>query len=110
MEELRKSGMMVSADDEVLEYDRTWNTQEIDRWMRTLFPKAFEWLDARWGRPEDGTLHWILLQKVQRKVIIIDRASLTGEHLHSSIGGVTSRGWRDHVIHISKYFIYFKET
>ena len=67
-----------------LAFDRMWNASEIDHWMRQLFPQPFKWLDARWGKPDEGVFHWLLLQKDQRRLFVLDRPKMTGEVLFSA--------------------------
>jgi hypothetical protein len=92
--------MMVSHKDHNLEYNKEWNIKEIDTWMRSLFPKAFGWLDARWGIPDDRALHWALLQKSRQRLFVLNRPQMTGEDLHDA-QGLPGRAWRDYTIHIS---------
>lgn len=97
----RASGMAIRHIDQVLTYEITWDLQEIDDWMRSLFPKAFEWLDARWGVPEAGELHWVLLQKSRQRLYILDRPQMTGDDLREA-QRVPGRGWEDHTLRIGK--------
>jgi len=75
----------------------------IDRWVRELFPKAFEWLDIRFGclDGEENEYQWVLLQKDRTELFVVDRETITGEDLRDAMG-TTGRKWKDRCIRIGE--------
>ncbi len=93
-------GLAALAREEVnIEYSKDWDMEDIDRWIRSLFPKVFQWLDIRWGVPDSGEIHWVLLQRSRQKLFTLTRPQMSGEDLHNAKGS-PGRAWRDHAIYI----------
>lgn len=95
-EELRKAKLVVEKTEQggTLEFKTTWNQQRIDKWLRSLFPKAFEWLDKQ--HPiKASERHWKLLRKRYTTLYIVDPDELTGDDLYTS-RGPAARNYRDY--------------
>ena len=87
LEEFRQYGMLVSEDDkQPIEFLVSWTAEDIDSWMRCLLPKPFEWLDARFGKPDDGSFHWVLLSSERKRYFRLRRTMITGKELDEAKG------------------------
>jgi hypothetical protein len=71
-----------------LEFMESWSQKAVDQWLRDMLPKPFEWLDARFGLPdvENGEVHWVLLQRDQRRLFVVERNPTTGAELSRAKG------------------------
>jgi hypothetical protein len=102
---LRKQGLLLSKDHKGgdLEFGITWSQKAIDKWVRALFPKAFEWLDIRFGHPhQDVNMYqWLLLQKDRSDLFIVDRETISGEDLRD-VMVTTGRKWQDRCVRIGE--------
>ncbi|KAJ6623232.1 hypothetical protein B0H10DRAFT_2213621 [Mycena sp. CBHHK59/15] len=99
VEKLLKCKLVISKtrDDKELEFSLAWDQKQIDKWFRMLFPILFEYLEYRYPGDRD---HWVLLGKDQRKLFVMDRASITGAELDES-KGPANRKFTDHVLRIA---------
>ncbi|KAG6380631.1 hypothetical protein JVT61DRAFT_4997 [Boletus reticuloceps] len=86
-EEYRQHGLLVSEDGEQdIEFLVSWSMNDIDSWLRRLLPKPFEWLDARLGKPAEGSFHWALLNSERQKYFVLMRPMITGKELNEVKG------------------------
>lgn len=69
-----------------LEFRESWSQAAVDQWFRRILPKPFEWLDARFGIPEDGEFHWVLLRRDQRALFVVRHKASTGVELSKAKG------------------------
>ena len=87
LEEFRHYGMLVSEDDEQpIKFLVSWTVKDIDLWLRHLLPKLFEWLDACLGKPDEGSLHWILLSSERKRYFCLRCTAITGKELDEAKG------------------------
>ena len=87
---------MVTKDgDNAIEFKESWNEEKIDRFLRRIFAPVFQYLDGRFGKPENGKCQWALVQKSYSKVFLLERESVTGEDLYQSQGSTSKRGYKD---------------
>ena len=72
-----------------LEFSPDWFTQAIDRWLRSLAPKLFQYLDLTSG-VRDGTndkYHWRLVRQQHKRVFLFGKELVSGSDLSKCIGG-----------------------
>lgn len=78
----RQRGLVVEKEHgKDIQFSPDWDVGDIDRWLRGLFLKVFWWLDAYLGSPTEGSFHWVLLQKEQRKLFVLERLQMSGKDL-----------------------------
>lgn len=95
LEELRQHSLLVSEDGgRNLEFSVSWSINDIDLWLRRLLPKPFEWLDARLGKPTEGSFHWVLLNSERKKYFVLLRPTITGKELEE-VKGSAGRKFSD---------------
>jgi len=82
-----------------LEFKLSWNQTQLDEWFRQLLPEAFEWLDARYGRPAPGHFHWVLLRKDHASLFIVNRATITGIQVSAAKGSMGCK-YTDYAVRI----------
>ncbi|KAF8546046.1 hypothetical protein OG21DRAFT_1518381, partial [Imleria badia] len=93
LEEYRQHGLLISEDggseqDCDIEFLVLWSMNDIDSWLRRLLPKPFEWLDARLGKPAEGSFHWVLLNSERKRYFVLMRPTITGKELDEMKGSV----------------------
>ncbi|TFY81330.1 hypothetical protein EWM64_g2679 [Hericium alpestre] len=99
-EALRRLGLCHMSEGGVpLQYSQEWKMQRINDFVRQLLPNLLNYLDARYGVPKEGESHWRLLKKQQRKLVLIDRTTITGVELTNAKGS-SGRNWIGCIIHI----------
>lgn len=102
---LQKQGLLLTKDHNGgnLEFGEVWSQKAIDQWVRHLFPKAFEWLDAHFGHPDqdDNKYQWVLLQKDQSELFVVGREIINGEDLQAAMV-TTGRKWQDRCLKIGE--------
>ena len=79
--------MLVSEDDkQPIKFLVSWTAKNIDLWLCHLLPKLFEWLDACFGKPDEGSLHWILLSSEWKRCFCLRHTMITGKELNKAKG------------------------
>jgi len=102
LEKYMQSSLAVDHDgDRELEFGLGWDQSAFDDWLRRLLPKPFEWLDMRFGRPESGTFHWVLLRKNRSRLFVVKRDVTTGVQV-SAVKGTTGRKFTDYSVRIGQ--------
>jgi len=98
----RQRGLVVEKEcGKDIQFSPDWNAGDIDRWLCGLFPKVFQWLDAYLGSQTEGSFHWVLLQKEQRKLIVLERPEMSGKDLILAWGPV-GRKYLEYTIRIGE--------
>ncbi|KAJ3505027.1 hypothetical protein NMY22_g17725 [Coprinellus aureogranulatus] len=78
-----------------LEFLTTYDTAQIDAWLRRLFRQLFLWAD-RFGELEDGQVRWKAVAKQGRKLVVYEKVEgITGDDLFR-MRGPSSRSYREH--------------
>ncbi|KAI1782145.1 hypothetical protein LXA43DRAFT_1104658 [Ganoderma leucocontextum] len=92
-EELRQDGVRLLVDEDAtgrpLEFSPDWSTPAIDKWLRTLAPKLFQYLDVTFG-VRDGTddqYHWRLVRQQHKRVFLFGKELVSGTDLGKCMGG-----------------------
>ncbi|KAF7334185.1 hypothetical protein MVEN_02324700 [Mycena venus] len=100
-ESLLSSGLAVlkTREGDALMFKKDWDQARIDKWLRTLFPYVFEFLDARY--PDDAApgYHWVLTNKDGRALFVM-RRPIDGDLL-DQVKGSSSRKLTEHAIRIA---------
>ncbi|KAI1788741.1 hypothetical protein LXA43DRAFT_1096922 [Ganoderma leucocontextum] len=92
-EELRGEGIRLLIDEDAtgrpLEFSPDWSTQAIDRWLRGLAPKLFQYLDLTYGVREgnDDRYHWRLVRQQHKRVFLFGKELVSGADLGKCLGG-----------------------
>ncbi|KIK81261.1 hypothetical protein PAXRUDRAFT_27923 [Paxillus rubicundulus Ve08.2h10] len=85
-------GMLVSEDDkQPVEFLISWIMKDINLWLCHLLPKLFEWLDACLSKPDEGSLHWVLLSLEWKGYFVLRHTTITSKELDKAKGSV---GWK----------------
>ncbi|EPQ50094.1 hypothetical protein GLOTRDRAFT_123664 [Gloeophyllum trabeum ATCC 11539] len=81
-----------------LAFNKSWTAAEIDRWLRTLFPKAFEYVDSS-TKSSGSALGWHLAHSFHRNLTLY-RKTVDGEVLaqHRTRDG---KKWNTRVLYIA---------
>jgi hypothetical protein len=102
---LQNQGLLMVKDPKGgdLEFGEEWSQKAIDKWVRRLFPKVFEWLDIHFGCPDqdENKYQWVLLQRDRADLFIVQRDTITGDDLRDVMGTV-GRRWQDQCIRIGE--------
>ncbi|KZT30303.1 hypothetical protein NEOLEDRAFT_324178 [Neolentinus lepideus HHB14362 ss-1] len=78
---------------------KEWSSPAIDEWLRRLLPLPFNYLDARYGFPEEGQYHWRLLSRSRSIVDVVERpGDITGRDMFMVRGG-PGKNHDDYVVH-----------
>ncbi|KAF8991033.1 hypothetical protein BDQ17DRAFT_1433383 [Cyathus striatus] len=96
MEKMRKYGLFVvkDRDGNEIEYKEGWSEEDIECWLRYLFPKIFEWLERHYGSHLEKC-SWVLLQKDYQQMFILECEQLSGQDLMEAKGSKSksSKDW-----------------
>ncbi|KLO16314.1 hypothetical protein SCHPADRAFT_215895 [Schizopora paradoxa] len=81
-------------DENILTFSILWNSENIDDWLREIFPDLFEHMDQT--HPLNGKspkYHWVAVRKVQKQVKVFEKqGEINGANLESLMTG-TSKSW-----------------
>lgn len=81
-----------------LQFEKDMTEEEVDQWLRELFPLPFEFLDLMYPNDIDqGLRHWALLEKHRFKITVVQCKSTDGRELSSSKGN-GSRPWAEYAV------------
>lgn len=110
IEDYLRCGLAADEGDTTLEFQESWSQEAVDNWLRSILPKPFEWLDARYGRPdtENGDVHWVLLGRDRKTLFVVARKTTTGAEL-SKMKGIAGRNPSQWSIRIGPYNV-LKQT
>ncbi|PIL34478.1 hypothetical protein GSI_03255 [Ganoderma sinense ZZ0214-1] len=92
-EELRQEDVHLLVDEGAtggpLEFSPDWSAQAVDKWLRGIAPKLFQYLDLTFG-VRDGAndqFHWRLVRQQNKHVFLYGKELVTGGDLTKCVGG-----------------------
>ena len=88
-------GLLVNEDSDrnALAFSTNWSMVAFDRYLRTLFPLLFQYLDLTYGI-RDGVgdkFHWRLLRRSYNKAILYGKSIIDGRDLKECRMGSTTK-------------------
>ncbi|KAJ2914203.1 hypothetical protein MD484_g6221, partial [Candolleomyces efflorescens] len=100
LEDYRRFHLLVdSINGRPPQFQLDWAHNDIDRWLRSLFPSVFQWLD-RFGTPVEPQYHWKLVGKHYRELYLIERENLDGAEL-ANLRGPPLRSYKTFELRIA---------
>ncbi|KAI9057835.1 hypothetical protein FKP32DRAFT_1607008 [Trametes sanguinea] len=88
-EELAEHGLYLTEDPnqpgQPLRFNPTWSAESVNRWLRGLAPRLFDFMDLCYGAqngPDRDQYHWVLARREHRKLVLVGKpTAATGNDL-----------------------------
>ncbi|KAH7904069.1 hypothetical protein BJ138DRAFT_1131123 [Hygrophoropsis aurantiaca] len=101
MEALREAKLLVSesSNGQPVKFSKDMTTEEIDKYLRDLFPDLFQYLDKKGGK-SGVDFHWALLVKAGTRLSLSSQKTPNGGDFTAN-RNPTGRRWEEQRIYIS---------
>jgi hypothetical protein len=80
-----------------------WTTEDIDKHLRSIFPKPFEWQAKHGVKKSADSADWVLLVKEGLKLFKYSRDKVTGKDM-GNVRGASGRKWNTYMVHFGKLY------